>query len=225
MISGAGLCWQHVGGVGSTTTTTTTITLVLSRLTFKPLLSKDFFHIKNLFQSHLSISLIRTKSSTYNNLFSAPSLANSVTTSTITAKRKDDSTDPWCTPTLTSNSSENSESTLTLVFAPSYKLITDLTKTAGIPFYLIAHPNTFFATLSKASSMSTKHIYYFLPLAQYCSCILLKINTASILHLSGIKPNSISSTDTIPSSLFLTHYPPPSYHAQKALQLHSSCSS
>ena len=23
MISGAGLCWQHVGGVGSTTTTTT----------------------------------------------------------------------------------------------------------------------------------------------------------------------------------------------------------
>ena len=24
MISGAGLCWQHVGGVGSTTTTTTT---------------------------------------------------------------------------------------------------------------------------------------------------------------------------------------------------------
>ena len=26
MISGAGLCWQHVGGVGSTTTTTTTTT-------------------------------------------------------------------------------------------------------------------------------------------------------------------------------------------------------
>ena len=25
MISGAGLCWQHVGGVGSTTTTTTTL--------------------------------------------------------------------------------------------------------------------------------------------------------------------------------------------------------
>ena len=27
MISGAGLCWQHVGGVGSTTTTTTTETV------------------------------------------------------------------------------------------------------------------------------------------------------------------------------------------------------
>ena len=26
MISGAGLCWQHIGGVGSTTTTTTTMT-------------------------------------------------------------------------------------------------------------------------------------------------------------------------------------------------------
>ena len=29
MISGAGLCWQHVGGVGSTTTTTTTTTYIL----------------------------------------------------------------------------------------------------------------------------------------------------------------------------------------------------
>ena len=30
MISGAGLCWQHVGGVGSTTTTTTTTTTVVN---------------------------------------------------------------------------------------------------------------------------------------------------------------------------------------------------
>ena len=29
MISGAGLCWQHVGGVGSTTTTTTTTIVVV----------------------------------------------------------------------------------------------------------------------------------------------------------------------------------------------------
>ena len=29
--SGAGLCWQHVGGVGSTTTTTTTTKLKLMR--------------------------------------------------------------------------------------------------------------------------------------------------------------------------------------------------
>ena len=30
MISGAGLCWQHVGGVGSTTTTTTKQKVFLS---------------------------------------------------------------------------------------------------------------------------------------------------------------------------------------------------
>ena len=29
MISGAGLCWQHVGGVGSTTTTTMRMVMIL----------------------------------------------------------------------------------------------------------------------------------------------------------------------------------------------------
>ena len=43
-----------------------------------------------------------------------------MTASTTTIRRKCDSADPWCIPTLTSNSSDNSESALTLVFAPSY---------------------------------------------------------------------------------------------------------
>ena len=51
---------------------TTTRTLVLPRLTFKPLLSKAF-NFKNLFLSPSIILLIRTKSSTYSNSFSAPS--------------------------------------------------------------------------------------------------------------------------------------------------------
>ena len=51
------------------------------------------------------------------------------------------STDLCCIPSLTSISSDNSEYTLTLVFAPSYILITDLTKTSGIPFFLIANSN------------------------------------------------------------------------------------
>ena len=33
MISGAGLCWQHVGGVGSTTTTTTAISMMSDDVT------------------------------------------------------------------------------------------------------------------------------------------------------------------------------------------------
>ena len=82
-----------------------TITMVFPRLTFIP------FHFKNLFLRPSCVSLIRTKSSVYSNPLSAPSLANNVTTSTTTWKRKDDSTDPWFIPTLTSNSSDNSEST------------------------------------------------------------------------------------------------------------------
>ena len=88
-------------------------------------------------------------------------LPNLVTKSTTTAKRKGDSTDPWCIPTLTSNSSDNSESTITLVFAPSYRLITGQTKTSGIPFFLIAYSNTFLGTLSKAFSRSTKYMLRF----------------------------------------------------------------
>ena len=58
--------------------------------------------------------------------------------------------DPWCTPTFTSNSSDNYTPAMTLVFAPSYKLITALTITSGIPFFLIAHSTTFLGTLSNA---------------------------------------------------------------------------
>ena len=174
-----------------------TITLVFSRLTFKPLLSKASFHFRNLSLILSIVPPIRTKSSAYNYSLSAPSLVCSVTTSTTNAKRKGDSTDPWCIPTLTYDSSDNSESTLTLVFAHSYRLFTDLTKTSGIPFFLIAHYSTFLGILSKAFSMSTKHTYYLFPLAWYSSCSLLAINTTSIVPFSGIKPNCISSTFSI----------------------------
>ena len=126
----------------------------------KPLLSKSSYHFKNLFHSPWIVSLITTKSSAYINSLSTQYMANSVTTSTT--KKKGDNTDPWCIPTLTSNSSDNSQSTLALVFAPSYRLITDLTQTSGIPFFFIAHSNTFLGTLSNAFSWSTKHTTFFL---------------------------------------------------------------
>ena len=37
MISGAGLCWQHVGGVGSTTTTTTTFRVIGCNCSYLPM--------------------------------------------------------------------------------------------------------------------------------------------------------------------------------------------
>ena len=142
-----------------------TTTLVFPRLTFEPLLLKASFQFKNIFLSPLIASLIRTMSSAYSQSFNPPSLANSETISTKTAERKGDSTDPWCIPTLTSNSSDNSESTLALVFATPYRLITDLIKTSGIHFFLITHSNTFLGTLSKAFFRSMKHILLFFPLA------------------------------------------------------------
>ena len=48
MISGAGLCWQHVGGVGSTTTTTTSSDLSedhdFSQLYIVLIVSREMFH-------------------------------------------------------------------------------------------------------------------------------------------------------------------------------------
>ena len=66
-----------------------TITLVLPRLAFKPLLSKASFYSMNLFMNPLIVSLIMTESSAYINSLNAPSLANSLTTSTTTARRKE----------------------------------------------------------------------------------------------------------------------------------------
>ena len=134
-----------------------TIPLVFSRLTFKPLLSKASLHYKNLFLSPSIVSLIRSKSSAYSNSLSAPSLANSVTKSTTTAKKKGDSTDPWCILTLTSNASDNSEFTLTLGSAPLYRLITDPTKTSDVPILHIAHSNTLLGTSSNAFPDLQKH--------------------------------------------------------------------
>ena len=133
------------------------ITPVFPRLTFKPLLSKASFHFKNSFLSPSIVSLIRTKSTAYSNCHNTPTPATSAITSTTTIKRKSNSTDLCYIHTLTSKSS------LTFVFAPSYKLITHPTKTSGIPFFHIAHTNTFLGTLSKAFSRSTKHICKFFP--------------------------------------------------------------
>ena len=124
-----------------------TINFVFPRLPFKALYSKAPYHFKNLFLNPTIISLIRTKSPAYSNSLSAPHLVNFVKTRTTTAKRKGDSTNPWCIPTLTSNSSYNSESTLTLICTPSYRLFTDLSKTSGIPFFVVAHFNTFPGTV------------------------------------------------------------------------------
>ena len=133
-----------------------TISLFFQRFTFNVLLSMASFHFKNLSLSPSIFSLIWTMSSQYNCSLSAPSLANSVATSTN--ENMANSTIACCIPSLTQNSYDNSESTLTLVFAPSYRLVTDLSKTYSIPFFFIVHSNTFLGTMSKAFSSSKKRI-------------------------------------------------------------------
>ena len=95
----------------------------------------------------------------YNISLIKPFLTFFVITSTTIANTNSDNMDPWCTPTFTSNFSIYSSLTLSLVFASSYKLITTLTITSGINFFLVAHSNTYLGTLSNSFSRSTKHIY------------------------------------------------------------------
>ena len=58
------------------------------KINFQTLAPKRTLYFLNLFLSHLMVSLIRTKSSTYSSSLNTPSPANPVTTSTKTAKEK-----------------------------------------------------------------------------------------------------------------------------------------
>ena len=84
--------------------------------------------------------------------------------------------------------------TLTLVFAPSYKLITAVTITSGIYLSSSLHTPILFSGLCQMPSpgqWSTYiHVYNFC-LSKYSSCNLLRMNSASIVPLPGIKRNCI----------------------------------
>ena len=106
-----------------------TINFVFLVLTFKLLLSSASFQFQNLFFKYFLVLLLSTRSFAYSNSL-ATLLAFSVITSTTIANNSGNRTDHSCTPTFTSNSSEHADPTLTLVFAPSYKLITARTITS-----------------------------------------------------------------------------------------------
>ena len=109
----------------------TVILFFSPRLTLKPLLSKVSLRFLSLFLSPSLISLIKVISSAYTNSLNTP-LVSLVTTSTTTAWRIGNDTDPWCILTLASNSTKNP---LWLFFALSSWLISNLTETLVIPFW------------------------------------------------------------------------------------------
>ena len=117
--------------------------LKVNFLTFAP---KSLLPFSVFIYSVLIVSLIKTKLSAYSSSLAHPlwqiqsQCLLQLHEGRVTAQILDASTN--------SSFSNNSESTLTLVFVPSYRLITDLTKASGIPFFLTAHSYTFLATLS-----------------------------------------------------------------------------
>ena len=65
-------------------------------------------------------------------------------------------TDPWCTPTLTSNSSLKELFTRVLLLAPTYMTCTTLTNHSGTQTTQRAHHSTFQGALLKVFSKLTK---------------------------------------------------------------------
>merc|ERR1711867_204570 len=145
------------------------MTLVLPIFTLSPFFSISFFQFAILRLSSSSLSAINTRSSAYSNSHGNPSAAFLVTACITVINRNGLSTDPWCTPTLTSNSSLKPCSTLTAVFASWYVVITALIIHSLTPSLRSAHSTTFLGTLSKAFSRSTNPRYILLFLPRYFS--------------------------------------------------------
>ena len=112
------------------------------------------------------------------------------------------STDPWWTPTFTSNSVLYPCFVLTTVLALLYIVITVWTSLSSIPSCLNAHLTTSLGTLSNAFSKSTnaKNKSFLFSKNFSCNCLTMKI--ISTVPLPGINPNCMSSIFTFCLSLF-----------------------
>ena len=97
-----------------------TITFVFTRFTFRPSLSSALFHPLCFSCSSALLSAIKTMSLTYNISCNMSSFISLVATSTTMANNGGDKTDPWCTPTFTSSSSDKCVPTFTLIFAQAH---------------------------------------------------------------------------------------------------------
>ena len=97
-----------------------------------------------------------TRSSAKNSSQGTPTLKSLDKASSTMIKSSGLRTEPWCTPTPTSNSSPYSEPTLTRLRALLYIACTRRTIHSSTPTFLIAHHKTFRGTRSNAFSRSTK---------------------------------------------------------------------
>ena len=172
---------------------------VLVMFTWRPLDSNPCFHaLTRSTHSSREVAMI-TRSSAKNSSQGTPTLKSLDKASSTMIKSSGLRTEPWCTPTPTSNSSLYSEPTLTRLRALLYIACTRRTIHSSTPTFLIAHHKTFRGTRSNAFSRSTKakNRVRFLSLRSFLdknfswSCRMM--NIASVVPRPGTKTNCISS--------------------------------
>ena len=125
---------------------------VLVMFTWRPLDSNPSFHaLTRSTHSSREVAMI-TRSSAKNSSQGTPTLKSLDKASSTMIKSSGLRTEPWCTPTPTSNSSLYSEPTLTRLRALLYIACTRRTIHSSTPTFLVAHHKTFRGTRSKQNS-------------------------------------------------------------------------
>ena len=137
-----------------------------------------------------------TRSSAYRSSQGTPERNSCDKASSTMMKSSGLSTDPWWTPTFTSNSSLYPSPTRTRLRAFAYIPCTSRTIHSSTPSFLSAHQMTFRGTRSNAFSRFTKAMLSLLLAGRYFSCSCLTTKIASVVPLPGTKSNWESSIDT-----------------------------
>ena len=132
------------------------MTFVFPAFTLNPFFSMASFHIKSLLTHSSRESAMMTRSSAYRSSQGTPARNSRDKASSTMLKSKGLSTDPWWTPTYTSNSLLKPSPTRTRLRALAYIPWTISTIHSSTPSFLRAHQITFRGTRSNAFSRSTK---------------------------------------------------------------------
>ena len=134
------------------------MTFVFPAFTLNPFFSMAYFHIKSLLTHSSRESAMMTRSSAYRSSQGTPARNSRDKGSSTMMKSKGLSTDPWWTPTFTSNSLLKPSQTRTRLHPLAYIPWTSRTIHSSTPSFLRAHKITFWGTRSNAFSRSTKAI-------------------------------------------------------------------
>ena len=161
---------------------------VFPAFTLRPSFSTASFQVKSLLTHSSSDSEMITRSSAYRSSQGTPERNSRDKASSTMMKSSGLSTDPWWTPTFTSNYSLNPSPTWTLLHAFAYIPCTSCTIHSSTPSVLSAHQMTFGCTWSNASPGLQKPCSLLLA-ARYFSCSCLTTKIVSVVPLPGTKPN------------------------------------